>query len=171
MQCTLCLYTCLFGWVWWAEMLLRLTTLQFSFKEWPCICSTAACTMKLEPATLTWTNPSYNQVNLRHLHCLFPVILCRSEAFRAKVGNTVDKVVEASKVSSNLRYNLKAVGPHRNIQLIEPIKREAQNLLNRSINVVEATWHVQLALLVSAPLSSLLLSDKLYYLQQEMQTM
>ena len=60
--------TCLFGWVWWADMLLRFTTLQFSFKEWPCICSTAACTMKLEPATFTWRN-IYVQMFKCRLHC------------------------------------------------------------------------------------------------------
>ena len=107
--------TCLFGWVWWADMLLRFTTLQFSFKEWPCICSTAACTMKLEPATFTWRNitkcsnvqmsPSlstlswmkvktFSQSLVRHLHCLIPILLFSSKTFRSKVCNTVDKVVE-----------------------------------------------------------------------------
>merc|ERR550517_636945 len=54
-----------------------------------------------------------------NLHCLVPVVLCGSKAFRAKVGNTVDKVVETSKVSSNLRNHLEAVVSHRDIQLVE----------------------------------------------------
>ena len=48
----------------------------------------------------------------RHLHCLIPVVLRGSEAFGAKVGDTVDEVVETSKISSNLRNNLEAVSSH-----------------------------------------------------------
>ena len=68
--------------------------------------------MKLEPATLTWKDFNHMIKWTRHLHRLIPVLLRGSEAFGAKIGDTVDEVVETSKVSSNLRHNLEAVGSH-----------------------------------------------------------
>ena len=54
-QCSVvqCSAVDLFGCVLCAEMLLMLTTLQFSIRECPFISSRAACTMKLDPATFT----------------------------------------------------------------------------------------------------------------------
>ena len=118
---------CLLGWVWCAEMLLRLTTLQFCSREWPCMCSTAACTMKLEPATLTWTGwyqwywtKWSDKEGIPYLHRLVPVILAGSQTFRAKVGDTVDQVVKTSQIGCNLRNNLETVGSHRDVQFVKP---------------------------------------------------
>ena len=70
--------------------------------------------MKLEPATLTWKDPSCDQIHTctRYLHRLIPVVLCGSEALGAKVCDAVDKVVEVPKIGRNLRNNLEAVGSH-----------------------------------------------------------